>query len=316
MTLVAAGARSVVDWTPIGLGRDLDGLAHVARETGLHVVAATGLHRDAHYTADDPLRTADVDELAERFAGELADRCGVIKAGASYHHLTRFEQKGFEAAAAAHVRSGAPVCVHTQHGTMGLAIVERLARARGAARVGDPRARRPQPRRGRACRDRSDRCDAPARRSRARQVLARLDDRAADRRPRRARARRPSAARRRHRAARDAARLRRRAGHGLRLRALPPAARARARRRAARADLRGESRPARSRGRRLLALPSRQLYSRLHGRAVQPGRPPRQSSPASSSGIGEAVARGVRRARAHGSPASHSTATRPSTASS
>lgn len=126
MTLVAAGARSVVDWTPIGLGRDLDGLAHVAREAGLHVVAATGLHRDAHYTADDPLRTADVDELAERFAGELADRCGVIKAGASYHHLTRFEQKGFAAAAAAHVRSGAPVCVHTQHGTMGLAIVERL----------------------------------------------------------------------------------------------------------------------------------------------------------------------------------------------
>jgi hypothetical protein len=31
-TLVAAGGRSLVDWTPLGLGRDLDGLAHVARE--------------------------------------------------------------------------------------------------------------------------------------------------------------------------------------------------------------------------------------------------------------------------------------------
>jgi phosphotriesterase-related protein len=126
-TLVAAGARSLVDWTPLGLGRDLDGLAHVARETGLHVVAATGLHRDAHYTADDPYRAAPVDELAEQFIGELAERCGVIKAGASYHHLTPFEEKAFEAVAAAHAHTGAPVCVHTQHGTMGLALVERLS---------------------------------------------------------------------------------------------------------------------------------------------------------------------------------------------
>jgi len=126
-TLVAAGGRALVDWTPLGLGRDLDGLAHVARETGLNVVAATGLHRDAHYTAEDPVRTMSTDALADLFVSELADRCGVIKAGASYHHLTAFEERAFEAAAAAHVRTGAPVCVHTQHGTMGLALVERLA---------------------------------------------------------------------------------------------------------------------------------------------------------------------------------------------
>jgi phosphotriesterase-related protein len=125
-TLVAAGGRSLVDWTPIGLGRDLDGLAHVARETGLHVVAATGLHRDAHYTRDDPLRDEPVDALADRFAAELAGRCGIIKVGASYHHLTPFEAKAFEAAAAAHARTGAPLCVHLQHGTYGLAVVERL----------------------------------------------------------------------------------------------------------------------------------------------------------------------------------------------
>jgi phosphotriesterase-related protein len=126
--LHAAGAAAVVDWTPIGLGRDLDGLERVARETGLHVIAATGLHRDAHYVADDPLRAAGVDELAARFVAELRDRCGVVKAGASYHHLTPFEEKAFAAAAVAHAETGAPVCVHTQHGTMGLALVERLDR--------------------------------------------------------------------------------------------------------------------------------------------------------------------------------------------
>ena len=48
-TLVAAGGRALVDWTPIGLGRDFDGLERISRETGLHIVAATGLHRDPHY---------------------------------------------------------------------------------------------------------------------------------------------------------------------------------------------------------------------------------------------------------------------------
>jgi predicted metal-dependent phosphotriesterase family hydrolase len=126
-TLVASGARSLVDWTPLGLGRDLDGLAEVSDATGLHIVAATGLHRDAHYLPDSPYRGASVDDLSRQFAAELRERCGVIKAGASYHHLTAFEEKVFEAVAAAHGLSGAPVCVHTQHGTMGLALVERLS---------------------------------------------------------------------------------------------------------------------------------------------------------------------------------------------
>jgi 5-phospho-D-xylono-1,4-lactonase len=128
-TLRAAGARALVDWTPIGLGRDLDGLSAVSEATGLHIVAATGLHRDVHYAADDPLRDETDDGLADRFAAEL-ERCGIIKVGAGYHSLSPFEAKAFVAAAAAHGRVGAPVCVHTEHGTMGLAIVERLRELR------------------------------------------------------------------------------------------------------------------------------------------------------------------------------------------
>jgi phosphotriesterase-related protein len=123
--LRAAGARALVDWTPIGLGRDLDGLRAVSEATGLHIVAATGLHRDLHYSADDPLRGETDDALADRIVAEL-ERCGIIKVGAGYHTLTPFEEKAFAAAAAAHGRVGAPVCVHTEHGTMGLATVERL----------------------------------------------------------------------------------------------------------------------------------------------------------------------------------------------
>lgn len=129
LTLRAAGARALVDWTPIGLGRDLPGLATVAEEAHLHVVAATGLHRDEHYAAGDPLRDLDPPALADRFVEDVTAAelpCGVIKVGAGYHRLSPFERVAFEAAAAAHGRTGAPVCVHTEHGTMGLALVELL----------------------------------------------------------------------------------------------------------------------------------------------------------------------------------------------
>jgi 5-phospho-D-xylono-1,4-lactonase len=124
-TLSAAGARALVDWTPIGVGRDLDGLHAVSEATGLHVVAATGLHRDVHYGEDDPLRAESEDALAARFVADL-ERCGIVKVGAGYHTITAFEAKAFAAAGAAHAQVGAPVCVHTEHGTMGLALVGRL----------------------------------------------------------------------------------------------------------------------------------------------------------------------------------------------
>jgi phosphotriesterase-related protein len=127
-TLHAAGGRSLVDWTPIGLGRDLASLVAVSEATGLHVVAATGLHRDAHYRADDPLRSTAVELLADTFVAELtaAVPCGVIKTGASYHQVTPFERATLEAAALAHAQTAAPVCVHTEHGTHGVALVELL----------------------------------------------------------------------------------------------------------------------------------------------------------------------------------------------
>jgi phosphotriesterase-related protein len=128
-SLRAAGADALVDWTPIGLGRDLAGLRAVSKATELHVVAATGLHREAHYVADDPLRSESVDALTERFVADILDSdipCGVVKVGASYHRLSPLERTVFEAAAAAHARTGAPVCVHTEHGTMGLELVELL----------------------------------------------------------------------------------------------------------------------------------------------------------------------------------------------
>jgi 5-phospho-D-xylono-1,4-lactonase len=128
-SLGSAGADALVDWTPIGLGRDLAGLRSVSEATGLHVVAATGLHREGHYASDDPLRGESAETRAERFVAEILEaeiRCGIVKVGAGYHALSSFERTTIEAAAQAHARTGAPIGVHTEHGTMGLALVELL----------------------------------------------------------------------------------------------------------------------------------------------------------------------------------------------
>ena len=122
--LRAAGADAVVEWTPIGLGRDLDGLVQASEESGLHIVAATGLHRDRHYPPDFWGRDAWENDLADLFVRELEDRCGVIKVGAGYHRRTAFEQRAWQAAVAARERTGAPICVHLEHGTCGPEAIE------------------------------------------------------------------------------------------------------------------------------------------------------------------------------------------------
>jgi predicted metal-dependent phosphotriesterase family hydrolase len=131
--LAAAGVEAVVEWTPVGLGRDVRGLELLSRESGLRLVASTGLHRDAHYPPDHWARGESAEALCELFVGELlagvdgtAIRAGAIKCGAGYHRLTAFEQTVLAAAAAAHARTGAPVCVHTETGTLGPELLELL----------------------------------------------------------------------------------------------------------------------------------------------------------------------------------------------
>ena len=43
------GIDALVELTTIGLGRDPRGVAGIAAHSGLHIVLATGIHREAHY---------------------------------------------------------------------------------------------------------------------------------------------------------------------------------------------------------------------------------------------------------------------------
>lgn len=140
---LASGLATIVEMTPIGLGRDPAGLRAVAEATGATIIAATGYHRDAHYAAGHWVHDATVETLADRMIADLtvgmhpADwldpglppdpaRAGAIKGGASYHRVTNGERRRLEAIAGAAVTTGAAVLVHAEVGTAGHEIVDAL----------------------------------------------------------------------------------------------------------------------------------------------------------------------------------------------
>jgi phosphotriesterase-related protein len=145
----ASGIATIVDMTPIGLGRDPAGLREIADATGVRVIGASGFHRDAHYPEGSPgawVHEAPVELLADRVLADLRDgmhprdwldpdlppdpaRAGAIKGGASYHRITRSERRRLEAIGAASAATGAAVLVHTEIGTAAHDVVDLLESA-------------------------------------------------------------------------------------------------------------------------------------------------------------------------------------------
>ncbi|WP_285570569.1 phosphotriesterase [Streptomyces sp. RTGN2] len=130
------GGRSVVQWTPYGMGRRADALAELSRSTSTHVVAATGLHQAVHYPAAllDGIR----DDLASLFVSELTAgiggttvRAGLIKVAGAFHTLDAHARLTMTAAAEAHHRTGAPIAVHLELGTAALDVLDLLCGTSG-----------------------------------------------------------------------------------------------------------------------------------------------------------------------------------------
>jgi len=144
--LKGAGIDALVELTTIGLGRDPRGVAELSSRTGLRVVLATGIHREAHYPQEHWAHRMGADELADLFVKDILEGCdgadyggpreapttvraGVIKVGAGYWSISAFERRAFAAAGEAHRRTGAPVVCHLEHGTAAWEVLEALGDA-------------------------------------------------------------------------------------------------------------------------------------------------------------------------------------------
>lgn len=142
----SSGIATIVEMTPIGLGRRPDRLRAVSEVTGVSIVAASGYHRDAHYPEAHWVHAAPVELLADRIITDIrvgmhpADwldpalpldraRAGAIKGGASYHRISPSEAKRLDAVGGASAATGAAVLIHTEIGTMAHEIIDRLEAA-------------------------------------------------------------------------------------------------------------------------------------------------------------------------------------------
>ena len=131
-----AGCRTLVEITPIHIGRDPLALRTLSEKSRLNIVCATGIYGAAKqqfipgYAHDE-----SAEQLAERYAREFREgigttgvKPGIIKTGVnSATPLPQIERKLVQAAALAHQQTGLTVASHTGPGAPALEELEILA---------------------------------------------------------------------------------------------------------------------------------------------------------------------------------------------
>jgi phosphotriesterase-related protein len=139
------GLRAVVDAMPADAGRNVAKLAELSRRTGVHVIAATGLHHDRYYGPSHwSARLTEV-ELADLFTADVVEgidthdysgplvrrtehRAGIVKVAGSEGGPSARDTRIFTAAAETYRRTGVPILTHCEAGTGALEQVRLLER--------------------------------------------------------------------------------------------------------------------------------------------------------------------------------------------
>jgi phosphotriesterase-related protein len=128
----AAGGRAVVELTLEGMGRRIEELPRISRESGVTICVGCGWYVEE--TQPEWVRMADVDALAEAILSQLRDGIGdtgilpaLIGEIGTNHPPTASEWRVLRAAGRAGAESGAAVNVHLSwRGADGLDVVDAL----------------------------------------------------------------------------------------------------------------------------------------------------------------------------------------------
>lgn len=127
----AAGVTALVECSTVGVGRNVAVLRHLANLTPIHIVAPTGVYREAFVPPS--LRDMSTGELTSLWVRELSEgidgtdvRAGFIKLSVSDDGPTPLEVRNLRAAARASRLTGAAVASHTANGALALAQMEIL----------------------------------------------------------------------------------------------------------------------------------------------------------------------------------------------
>jgi phosphotriesterase-related protein len=110
------GVQTLVELSTLDLGRDVRFFAEMSRQTGVNIIAATGIWRDIPRA----LWNRDADQIAGLFVREIevgiegtAIKAGIIKVANDREGVTREAEIVLRAAARAAMRSGVCISTHT-----------------------------------------------------------------------------------------------------------------------------------------------------------------------------------------------------------
>jgi len=125
----AAGGSSLVDLTPVGVGRDPEWLRGLATASGLNIVMGCGWYRTAYYPPEALIDRRSVEDLADELvgeatvgAGETGVRPGIIgEIGTDKPWLSPAEERVHRAVARASMRTGLAITTHAVLSDVGLA---------------------------------------------------------------------------------------------------------------------------------------------------------------------------------------------------
>jgi predicted metal-dependent phosphotriesterase family hydrolase len=127
----AAGGHSVIEMTTVDYGRDAAVMTRISAASGVHLIAATGYNKGKFADRISSTLTTEaiaawmIEEVEHGMAGSTA-RAGLIKASSSLDGPNPNERRVFEAAAAAHLATHAPISTHTEQGTWAIGQVQLL----------------------------------------------------------------------------------------------------------------------------------------------------------------------------------------------
>jgi len=113
----ADSVSCIVDAGTAGLGRKIDALRAIARQSGLFIVAGGGLHARSDYPPDVFRKSADqvADDLVALAKTERWGIIGEMGTGTAVP-MDAEERKGLQAAAKTHMLTGLPIITHVSDG--------------------------------------------------------------------------------------------------------------------------------------------------------------------------------------------------------
>lgn len=133
MIFKECGGQSIIDVTPVGIGRDPARLRQLMIETGVNIIAGCGFYTYDTHPAD--IEEKSIEELTEILMNDL--RIGIDNTGVcsgvigeigTSREIHRNEQKVLRAAGRAQSRSGVPIFIHiypwSENGIEALNILE------------------------------------------------------------------------------------------------------------------------------------------------------------------------------------------------